>query len=104
MAGILSGSKSYGAETLTIVRTTGDDRGDPKEEVRNYENDLSWADEVAEFAETVIKDKPIQNGSSKDALNTMKLVYKIYCADPDWKTKWGLSDEVSKGERFMNEK
>ena len=94
MAGILSGSKSYGAETLTIVRTAGDDRGDLEEEVRNYENDLSWADEVAEFADTVLKDTPIQNGSSKDALNTMKLVYKIYCADLDWKTKWGLSDEA----------
>ena len=94
MAGILSGSKSYGAETLTVTKTTGDDRGSPEEEVRNYENDLSWSDEVAEFADTVLKDTPIINGSSKDALNTMKLVYKIYCADLDWKTKWGLSDEV----------
>jgi predicted dehydrogenase len=94
MSGILSGSKSYGAETLTIARTTSDDRGDPKEEIRNYETDQSWTDEVAEFAYTVLKDTSIRNGSSLDALNTMKLVYKIYCADPDWKTKWDLSDEV----------
>ena len=94
MAGILSGSKSYGAETLTIARTGGDDRGDPEEEVRNYELDLSWADEVAEFADAVLKDTPIRNGSSEDALNTMKLVYQIYCADPDWKTKWDLSDKA----------
>ena len=94
LAGILSGSKSYGAETLTIARTTGDDRGDPEEEVREYENDPSWADEVAEFTQAVLKDTPITNGSSEDALNTMKLVYQIYCADPDWKTKWGLSDEA----------
>jgi len=94
LSGILSGSKSYGAETLTIARTTSDDRGNPEEEVRNYENDLSWADEVAEFADAVLKDTAIRNGSSEDALNTMKLVYQIYCADPEWKIKWGLSDEV----------
>ena len=91
MAGILSGSKSYGDETLTIARTTGDDRGNPEEEVRNYDHDTSWADEVAEFADAVLKDTAIRNGSSEDALNTMKLVYQIYCADPDWKTQWDLS-------------
>ncbi len=91
LAGILSGSKSYGDETLTIVRTTGDDRGDPEEEVRHYDHDLSWADEVAEFADAVLKGTPVLHGSSEDALNTMKLVYQIYCADPDWKAKWGLS-------------
>jgi predicted dehydrogenase len=94
LAGILSGSKSYGAETLTIARTTGDDRGDPDEETRDYDQDLSWTDEVAEFAEAVLKDTPILNGSSEDALNTMQLVYQIYCADEDWKTKWGLNDET----------
>ena len=93
LAGILSGSKSYGAETLTIARTTGDDRGDPEEEVRGYEHDPSWADEVAEFSEAVLKDTPIGNGSSEDALRTMELVYQIYCADPGWKTQWGLNFE-----------
>ncbi|MDA1091322.1 MAG: Gfo/Idh/MocA family oxidoreductase [Proteobacteria bacterium] len=90
LAGILSGSKSYGEEMLTIAQTTGDDRGDPKEETRRYENDPSWAEEVAEFAEAVLGNTPITNGSSDDALNTMRLVYKIYCSDPDWKTKWNL--------------
>ena len=93
LAGILSGSKSYGAETLTIARTTSDDRGDPKEETRNYDNDPSWNDEVAEFADAVLKGVPIRNGSSEDALNTMKLVYRIYIAAPDWKAKWGLRDD-----------
>jgi len=97
LSGILSGSKSYGAETLTIARTTFDDRGYPKEENYSYENDNSWSDEVAEFADTVLKDSPIRNGSSEDALNTMKLVYKIYCADRNWKTKWGLTEEIPIG-------
>ena len=90
LEGILSGSKSYGKETLTIARTAGNDMGDPKEEVRRYENDPSWADEVAEFAEAILGNTPIANGSSDDALNTMRLVYQIYCADPDWRKRWGL--------------
>jgi predicted dehydrogenase len=94
LAGILSGSKSYGDETLTIAHTGNDDMGNPKEEKRSYDNDPSWADEVAEFADAIHTDTAIENGSSKDALNTMKLVYQIYCADPDWKKKWGLSDET----------
>jgi predicted dehydrogenase len=92
LAGILSGSKSYGAETLTIARTSGDDMGDPKEETRRYTRDPSWADEVAEFADAVVNGGPITNGSSDDALRTMRLVYRIYCADPDWKRRWKLSE------------
>jgi predicted dehydrogenase len=92
LAGILSGSKSYGAETLTIARITGDDMGDPQEEMRRYNRDPSWADEVAEFADAITGDGPIANGSSEDALRTMRLVYRIYCADPVWKARWGLDD------------
>ena len=92
MNGILSGSKSYGAETLTIARTSGDDVGDPKEEVRRYEVDTSWTDEVAEFIEAIRTDTPITDGTSDEALRTMQLVYRIYCADPVWKSRWDLSD------------
>ncbi len=97
LAGILSGSKSYGDETLTIARTTGDDRGDPEEETRRYDHDSSWADEVADFADAIQTGAPISNGSSEDALNTMRLVYRIYCADADWKAKWALSSEMPNG-------
>ena len=93
LASNLSGSKSYGDETLTIARTTGDDRGDPEEETRNYDNDPSWANEVADFADAVEHDTAITNGTSEDALNTMRLVYQIYCADADWKARWGLEAE-----------
>ncbi len=95
LAGILSGSKSYGAETLTIAHTSGDDMGDPKEETRRYNHDPSWTDEVAAFAAAILKDRPIDNGSSEDALKTMELVYLIYCADPDWRDRWGLNDGTS---------
>jgi predicted dehydrogenase len=94
LSGILSGSKSYGAETMTVARIAGDDMGDPREETIRYNKDTSWADEVAEFATAILNDAPITNGSAEDALKTMELVYQIYCADPDWKSKWGLSSDV----------
>jgi len=94
LSGILSGSKSYGAETMTVAYAADDDQGDPKEETAQYEDDHSWADEINEFTSAVIENKPITNGSSDEALKTMELVYQIYCADPEWKAKWALNDKV----------
>lgn len=95
LAGILSGSKSYGDETLTIAwADPKDDSGDPKEEFRRYDNDNSWRDEVAGFAAAVIDNGPIIDGSSSDALETMKLVYRIYCADPEWRDRWRIQGTV----------
>ncbi|AVM75598.1 Gfo/Idh/MocA family protein [Magnetospirillum gryphiswaldense] len=90
LSGILSGSKSYGAETLTVVWAGDDDQGDPKEQTTRYNRDPSWADEIAEFADACLCGGPIQAGSSDDALRTMRLVYRIYCADPAWKQRWNL--------------
>lgn len=94
LSGILSGSKSYGAETLTITRRGENDMGDPDEETKSYDNDPSWTLEVAEFADAVLRDGKIRNGSAEDALRTMQLVYKIYCADPVWREMWHLENDV----------
>ena len=94
LSGILSGSKSYGAETLTIAWAEGD-TGDPREDLRSYDEDPSWADEVNEFADAVLSDSPILNGSSSEAFSTMQLVYRIYYADQDWRDKWGILDRAS---------
>ena len=91
LSGILSGSKSYGAETLTEVYPADDDRGDPREVNRDYRIDNSWADEIGEFAEHILNDSPVVNGSSEDALKTMEHVYRIYQADPSWWDKWTTS-------------
>jgi predicted dehydrogenase len=91
LGGILSGTKSYGAETLTVVRADPDsDGGDPKEQVTHYNRDLSWDHEVAAFAESVLGGGPVQSGTSADALKTMQLVYKIYYADPRWREAYGI--------------
>ena len=94
LSGILSGSKSYGAETMTVVWAENDGRGDPREQTTRYNNDPSWANEIAEFAEAVLRDKPMTYGTAEDALRTMHLVYRIYCADPTWKAQWNLSDVI----------
>ena len=95
LSGLLSGSKSYGAETLTVVWANSEnDHGDPKEQTTRYNNDPSWRDEIYEFADAVINDKKISNGSSEDALRTMQLVFQIYCADKDWKEKYNLSSDT----------
>lgn len=97
LAGILSGSKSYGAETITIANKTEDDSGDPREVTIRYNQDNSWRDEIAEFADAVVHDKPIVEGSSMEALKTMHLVYRIYCADPEWRERFELDDEIPGG-------
>jgi predicted dehydrogenase len=94
LSGILSGSKSYGAETITVARVGGDDAGDPLETTVRYNADTSWRDEIAEFAEAIIDDRPIVDGAAIEALRTMQLVYRIYCADPDWKRQFGLNAVV----------
>lgn len=91
LGGILSGSKSYGAETLTVVTVDHDnDNGDPKEQLTRYNHDPSWEEEINRFAQCIVSDKPIESGSSLDALNTMKLVYKIYHADPTWRQAYSI--------------
>jgi predicted dehydrogenase len=93
LGGILSGSKSYGAETLTVVSADPDnDNGDPKEQTTRYNRDPSWEEEISSFAECIHADRAIGSGSSLDALNTMRLVYKIYYADPAWRQTYTIPD------------
>jgi predicted dehydrogenase len=94
LAGILSGTKSYGAETINIAYANDADGGDPLEKTIRYNKDNSWAEEISEFADVIIGDKPVVNGSSFEALKTMELVYKIYCADPQWKKQFSLNADI----------
>jgi predicted dehydrogenase len=92
LGGILSGSKSYGAETLTKVLVDSNNDGNPKEEVIHYDNDPSWYDEIVEFIKCINDNSHVLSGSSNDALETMKLVYKIYYADPSWRIKYNIDN------------
>jgi len=93
LSGILSGSKSYGAETLTVVTADPEaDNGDPREQVTRYNKDRSWDREIADFSAAIANDEPIHSGSSADALHTMQAVYGIYHADPQWRQAYGIPD------------
>ena len=93
LGGILSGSKSYGAETLTVVKAEpGKDNGDPMEQVTRYNHDPSWEMEIGVFVDCIMDNKEIQNGSSDDAYQTMKHVYRIYYADKKWRDKFSIDN------------
>lgn len=94
LSGILSGSKSYGAETILVAYSDDNDGGDPREMTMRYNKDNSWCDEIVDFADAILNDKPILDGSSMEAMQTMRLVYQIYCADPEWRNKYNLDDRV----------
>lgn len=92
LQGILSGSKSYGEEKLIIGRRNESIAGTVKEEVITYLEDDSWRDEINEFADAIVNGKTIKQGGSKDALNTMKLIYNIYYSDSEWRKAYHIDN------------
>lgn len=91
LSGILSGSKSYGQERLTVCYRGASDSGNPRETTTSYIEDNSWRDEIFEFTESVLERVPVLHGTSDDALRTMELVYRIYCADEEWRRAHNIS-------------
>ena len=89
LAGLLTGSKSYGDETLTIITADPkNDKGAPRESISKYNEDVSWDNEIKYFADSLEKKSPIERGSIDDAMETMRLIEKIYKADPIWQEKY----------------
>ena len=85
LSGLLSGSKSYGEEKLLIVPKQEESvNGALSGNMTQFLEDNSWKDEIDEFADIIINDKPVVQGSSYDALKVMELIYKIYDADKNW--------------------
>ena len=80
--GILSGTRSYAPEKLVVGRREFEDTtfamGKPKEDTTWFENDDSWKLEVEEFVNAILEKGTIQNGTSKDAFETLRLVERIY--------------------------
>ncbi len=82
--GILSSTRSYGDETITIAHRREDSEtatGKPREEIMYFDTDPSWELEVREFVEAIRAGAPIRYGTSEDALAAMDMVYRIYEAD-----------------------
>lgn len=82
--GILSSTRSYGEESITFAKKQFEKEGfafgKPREEKIYFDRDDSWKLEVDEFYKVVVEKAPIVAGSSKDALEVMKLVEGIYQA------------------------
>jgi predicted dehydrogenase len=80
--GILSGTRSYAPEKLVVGRREFEDitfaMGKPKETTTWFENDNSWKLEVDEFINAILGKSIIKNGTSEDAIETLKLVERIY--------------------------
>lgn len=92
LTGILSGSKSYGEEKMTVVeQDEGSMIGSFQEHTTLYLEDNSWQEEIDEFADAVVNGRSIRGGSSQEALDVMKLVHTIYSADETWSRKFDLS-------------
>jgi predicted dehydrogenase len=93
LGGILSSSKSYGSETLTVIRANPDrDNGDPREQTTLYNDDRSWEKEVAAFATAIAQKEPVVRNGSRDAFGTMALVSSIYYADDAWRATYQIPD------------
>jgi len=89
--GILSGSKSYGEERITIGKKSKENKnGLMESKTIKFLEDNSWRDEIFEFASAIINDLPVESGTSYDALETMKLVFGIYYSDDVWRNKYNI--------------
>lgn len=82
ITGLLSKTGSYGRETLVVGRRhrPGEKAavGNPREETTYYDVDPSWDIEVAHFVECIRERKPVQQGTSLDALRVMEIVDRVY--------------------------
>ncbi len=78
--GILTSTRSYGDETLTVARRSALP-GAPTEETIYFDEDPSWAAEIDAFLRCIREDKPVVSGSSIQALRAMQLVHEIYRGD-----------------------
>ena len=85
LTGILSGTKSYGSENLTIIEKVNDDpTGAQNKKTMNYLYDNSWKEEIDDFFDSIINNKPVIDGTSEDALKVMQMIFEIYKADKSW--------------------
>lgn len=83
--GILSSSRSYGDETITVARrrfAPGMPHGNPREETIYFDNDPSWELEIDDFVRCVREKAPVTLGNSRQAHEAMRLVFAIYDSDP----------------------
>lgn len=80
--GFLSKTGSYGREMLKIGHRQFEDEsealGNPAEEVIYFDRDRSWDIELEKFIGFISNDKKVDESSSEDAMNAMRVVDLAY--------------------------
>jgi 1,5-anhydro-D-fructose reductase (1,5-anhydro-D-mannitol-forming) len=78
--GLITSSRSYGDEVLSIAknRSTAPAATWEDEEHIRYQADNSWRSEIGHFLDAVIHGRPVGIGNSRDALQVMRVIDKIY--------------------------
>ena len=85
LTGILSGTKSYGKERLSIIRRKKNSgNGAREKKIYSFSKDDSWKKEVDQFSRIIINNQKVINGNSFEALKVMKMVENIYSSDKTW--------------------
>jgi predicted dehydrogenase len=86
--GMPSSTRSYRDEWIIQARKhTGYAIGNPPEVSTFCNTDPSWDLELSEFVSCIRKGEPVKNGTSRDAMETMRLVFGIYDADEKFKNR-----------------
>ena len=82
ISGLLSKTGSYGRETLVVGRRPAQGEkaalGNPREETVYYDDDPSWDIEVGHLVDCIRENKPVEKGTSLDALRVMEIVDQVY--------------------------
>jgi len=80
LKGLTTPTKSYGYPEQVIVSYKDNTKfvGNPKEEVYYYGKDLTWATEIQDFADNIMKKTKVVGGSVNDAFEVMKLLEMMY--------------------------
>ena len=79
LSGLLTSSKSYGEEKLYVHQHNSKSiKNDFKTVEYKFMEDNSWEKEIDEFVNCIKTNTSPKYGTSLDALETMKLVYRIY--------------------------
>lgn len=88
LEGFLTGSQTYGRETLVVGRRDWNDRdsarGRPREERYYFDEDRSWDREVDDFVRCIASGAPVTSGSSLDGHRAMELITRAY-EDDGWR-------------------
>jgi predicted dehydrogenase len=86
--GMPSSTRSYRDEWISHGRRhTGYAIGNPHEQSTFCNTDPSWDLELAEFVNAIRTEQPIQNGTTTDAYEVMRLVFAIYDSDDRFKQR-----------------